>query len=520
MQVIESNYKFKIFIIFTIGLLVITLITSIATYSIYQNIMSNHQNKADKIIEIYEKNYSSILSDLEYFKMIDFNTSDTKVLEKFKKFATLMYSENQFVNGIGLVKQFDKNNQQQELESLAKITKKDKLTLKPIGDILKSNVKVAEDDLLSVLISRIPNHSKLDVIGLELSSEGKRKRIIDLMNLTGNSYLTDPIKILDDKKEFTYSSVLYFPLYKEGSADYFKWYIVVPMIGQKILNSFSKEHIYFNKYHIHIFDKLSDSSNKEVCICDNDKLCDLDPKNLHGHGFTHAHLGSHTHDHVVLIKEHIINIGNRDMRVMITVDEIFTFEKFWTVILGFISGIFFLFLIVNYLFYKERKEQEIKKISNLDHLTQTFNRVYFDEQFSIKVDEYKRYQHEFSIIIFDIDYFKQINDTHGHAEGDQVLINFSKLINLHIRSVDIFARWGGEEFIILLPNIDKDNAVKVAEKLREAVENYNFSKTYSITCSFGVAQVEADDSESSLFQRADKALYEAKEGGRNQVVVN
>ncbi|MCH9740971.1 MAG: GGDEF domain-containing protein, partial [Epsilonproteobacteria bacterium] len=125
----------------------------------------------------------------------------------------------------------------------------------------------------------------------------------------------------------------------------------------------------------------------------------------------------------------------------------------------------------------------------------------------------------FSIILFDIDYFKCINDTYGHNAGDKVLVELARLVNLGLRESDIFARWGGEEFVILSRYSTAHQAQLLASRLRKDIESYSFDIVKKMTCSFGVTQFKADDSKAQLFNRVDDALYEAKDNGRNQVVL-
>ena len=128
----------------------------------------------------------------------------------------------------------------------------------------------------------------------------------------------------------------------------------------------------------------------------------------------------------------------------------------------------------------------------------------------------KRYNTPLSIIYFDIDHFKQINDTYGHKKGDFILKEVSKIILQNIRKTDIFGRWGGEEFIIILPFTDLENALILAEKLRKKIEEHDFDGI-NITISFGVTELKIDDNADTLINRADEALYKAKNKGRNRV---
>ena len=130
----------------------------------------------------------------------------------------------------------------------------------------------------------------------------------------------------------------------------------------------------------------------------------------------------------------------------------------------------------------------------------------------------KRHKTPLSIIFFDIDFFKSVNDNYGHEMGDKILKEVAELISNNLREYDLFGRWGGEEFIIILPNTDIKNALKVAQKLKKAVENFNFAHNETLTCSFGVTQFQTSDNIKSLLKRADTFLYKAKKNGRNRVI--
>jgi diguanylate cyclase (GGDEF)-like protein len=121
--------------------------------------------------------------------------------------------------------------------------------------------------------------------------------------------------------------------------------------------------------------------------------------------------------------------------------------------------------------------------------------------------------------MIDIDHFKNVNDTYGHLVGDNVLINLARLVSENIRESDIFARWGGEEFILLLPNVDVSLAEKIVTELRLKIQLKEFEKVGYLTCSFGLTEYVRGDDINSITKRADDALYEAKESGRNRVCI-
>ena len=159
---------------------------------------------------------------------------------------------------------------------------------------------------------------------------------------------------------------------------------------------------------------------------------------------------------------------------------------------------------------------EYKHEASFDVLTQIYNRNMFHRLIDKKIITAKTQQSSFVFIIFDIDYFKKVNDTYGHLVGDDVLVNLSKLVKKHIRDKDIFARWGGEEFILAF-DVNLKKGVEIANSLKKHIEDEKFDIEKTVTCSFGVTEFKNDDTLESMIQRADKALYEAKSSGRNRV---
>ncbi len=168
----------------------------------------------------------------------------------------------------------------------------------------------------------------------------------------------------------------------------------------------------------------------------------------------------------------------------------------------------------------ELHTEELLYQATHDHLTKLYNRYQFNTILSSELLRVKRYPHDLSIIMFDIDYFKKTNDTYGHNIGDEVLINLSNLVQKDIRDIDTLARWGGEEFMILLPETSLEYSKKLSEKLRISIENTSLCtiRTCSTTVSFGVTLFNKNDTKDSFLKRVDEALYEAKNSGRNKVI--
>lgn len=155
-----------------------------------------------------------------------------------------------------------------------------------------------------------------------------------------------------------------------------------------------------------------------------------------------------------------------------------------------------------------------------DNLTGINNRENFEEIFSLEISTTKLNKSVLSLMIFDVDNFKLVNDTYGHQAGDILLKDLVTLIESNIKNGDVFARWGGEEFVILTPSTEINGAYNLAENLRKLVQSYVFNYVgNNLTVSFGIAQLSKDDTKKTLFEKADKALYEAKKNGRNRTEV-
>ena len=166
--------------------------------------------------------------------------------------------------------------------------------------------------------------------------------------------------------------------------------------------------------------------------------------------------------------------------------------------------------------YKEA-ERRLFELSVTDPLTRIYNRRYFLKRLEEEIERVRRGGPSFSLVMFDLDFFKGINDRFGHKAGDRVLIHVVELVRTRIRKIDVFARWGGEEFVILLPNTPLFHAARLAEELRKRIEGSEVLGVGTVTCSFGVTEYTDGDNADSILSRADNLLYEAKRAGRNKV---
>lgn len=165
-------------------------------------------------------------------------------------------------------------------------------------------------------------------------------------------------------------------------------------------------------------------------------------------------------------------------------------------------------------------KKRVEKLSVTDKLTQLYNRVKIEEIFTIEIAKFHRYNTSFSMILIDIDHFKEVNDVHGHNVGDTILKEIANILKSSVRIEDVAGRWGGEEFIILTSNYSLEGLMSLAEKVRKNIEEYDFSVVGTKTASFGISVLQKDDNQESMIARADKSLYHAKKTGRNKVCLH
>lgn len=194
----------------------------------------------------------------------------------------------------------------------------------------------------------------------------------------------------------------------------------------------------------------------------------------------------------------------------------------------FSAGIVYIFIVIllsSISFYKTNyykrvqyiDRRELLRISYTDSLTGINNRTKFNDELTNWIKYTARYKTPLSLAIFDFDDFKLINDNYGHMAGDQVIIETAGIIKNAIRQTDIFARWGGDEFVLLLPNTDFPQAKELIERLRMQVASHNFEIGQPVKLSFGLVSPGTGENEDSILRRADKLLYEAKKTGKNKV---
>lgn len=165
-----------------------------------------------------------------------------------------------------------------------------------------------------------------------------------------------------------------------------------------------------------------------------------------------------------------------------------------------------------------RDDITASEMAKYDSLTKLYNRASFDYIYEKYVKESEVKSEPLSIMMVDIDYFKSVNDSFGHTKGDEILVTFAEILKQNTRSSDICARWGGEEFMILLPNSKIETAYEIAERVRTFVDKNLQIEDYNVSCSIGVAEKIFNETSDALFSRVDTCLYAAKNRGRNQTV--
>lgn len=165
------------------------------------------------------------------------------------------------------------------------------------------------------------------------------------------------------------------------------------------------------------------------------------------------------------------------------------------------------------------KTRELEVLANRDSLTQLLNRRKFAEVLQLEVKRFNRYGEKFALINIDIDHFKKVNDTYGHDVGDQVIKTFASTVESNIRASDSAARWGGEEFLILVIEADESVALKIAEKLRSTLKQTEIEPVGFVSASIGITQIRPGDTDETIIIRSDQALYQAKDNGRDRIEV-
>jgi diguanylate cyclase (GGDEF)-like protein len=217
----------------------------------------------------------------------------------------------------------------------------------------------------------------------------------------------------------------------------------------------------------------------------------------------------------------IKSFNNIPIGYLISYEADTTFKVFSRSFYLMILSLLFIMIIINIFIINIIKLKNVaEKKAITDKLTGLFNRSIIDTLIQVEIERAKRNNKPISILLFDIDHFKKINDTYGHDKGDYALKTIAEIARRTLRKSDYIIRWGGEEFLVILPETDLDGATKVAEKIRSNIENYNFKDIGKVTVSIGVTTLQIGEPLDNAIKRADEALYAAKNKGRNRVEVS
>lgn len=200
--------------------------------------------------------------------------------------------------------------------------------------------------------------------------------------------------------------------------------------------------------------------------------------------------------------------------VSVTVQKGIDYSLVWKIL----AGATLLMLLTTYWIRKLNfLNKELERLSVTDKLTGLCNRIKLDKKFEDEILRSMRSGQPFGIILLDVDFFKRVNDTYGHPTGDSVLSEVAAVLRANTRETDMVGRWGGEEFLIICPQTDRQGTIKLAENLRQMLDEHDFPIVKHQTASFGVTIYRTEDQVNTMIARADKALYSAKHNGRNRV---
>ncbi|WP_193113423.1 diguanylate cyclase [Sulfurimonas marina] len=346
-------------------------------------------------------------------------------------------------------------------------------------------------------------HDKLDFFTHEpyriVTKSGEIKWVVDYTVVkkdeTGNieyfiGYISDITQIVNAQQEMQH-----------------KLQGVIDTQNSIVILTDSKKLKFANKTFLEFFgyDSMEDFLKKYNCICD--RFIEQD---------SFFHLGKVKDEDEANWIESLLNLSGRQ-RVVSMLNYSVEPHAFAVSINNFGENEY----IVNFIDITDSmvEKLELKKEANIDELTQLYNRIYFNKNIENILQVNKKHEFKTGIIFFDIDHFKNVNDTYGHDIGDEVLQTVAKLVKKHTRMDDKVIRWGGEEFIVVSAVEHADSLAQIAEHLRIAVEENHFNKVGSITCSFGCQMYDEGNDILETIKKADEKLYCAKESGRNKVIL-
>lgn len=496
-----SYYRYLM--VFMSGLMIIALLSLLAGYMMYLRYQEEHEHRFKNIIKIFKHHFEAVPSHFEYLKHIGLDHSLHESVTRFREIALVVKQNTRIVNSICLIKIYHDTPDETIRQELRDIHGRD-IGIRNVLQVVDSKNSSSETQTRAIVVSQYPERGEEGIIGMDLMGEDARARALDDVMDQNKFTLTAPLKTIHDKHHQPngFASMVFFYPIPDASTGRVEYVLATPLSFEKVVESLLSDGLLDSSVHVTLHD-VSGEGKKTVFDNKADEKYAVDLEKQHAD---------------TRVARDVFSFGGRQFEVVFHQHDTLTLRNFWQPMVGFASGVAFVLLTTYLLYYREKKERQFEKMATIDPLTQIYNRHFFNEFFYHQIQNHERYETPFGMILADIDHFKKVNDTFGHLEGDRVLVKVAEIIKQYTRQSDLVARWGGEEFAILLKHTDLAGAKQVAEKLREAIEAASMIDSMTVTCSFGVTVMGRYDDQHTIFKRADEALYQAKHQGRNLVI--
>ncbi len=524
-------------------MLVHSVLESTQDKSIYQGIFTKDSLKKIGKIRVYDsylktlyKNWSDNLEsdfglyrgDIEYVlkTKTPINTISSDEYSFSLKSIVPIMLQDRVVGFLEISNDFSsisKELKNQDIDSVVLLNKKySNELLKPETNIFLDEYYVANFDVLNANMSYIKHY------GVD--------EILRANRLVNGEYLVDTIGLKDFRNNIIGYYVMLKDLKSISSENIDDFLLKLALIGAVsflvlviivlyIMLDYNREQKNFYKDMIHKSPNIAIIASKEEILEVNDTFFQYfsDFKTLDEFKKSHktiseffaAEGGYMCKDSEDFCWIELIMQNMQESKVKLVLGESFYYFNISVSVISRDKGLFY--AVFRDITKEELYKKELENTNITDALTKVKNRYFYNLALEKEMLSANRYFYPLSLIVFDIDYFKKINDNYGHDVGDRVLVEYANLVNLHIRDSDIFCRIGGEEFAIILPHATKAGAYKLADKLRVLVMEHK--EIVPITMSFGVVEYKKGEGVDFTFKRADEALYVSKQNGRNRVSV-
>ena len=366
--------------------------------------------------------------------------------------------------------------------------------------------KIREDNKaipIIVISAHSDSNSLIDAIdcgitGYLLKPINKNK-LFDLLEINAKNAYLDKINVLQQKKIEEQQNILQNIINTEQNISFVTDFNSLSFVNSAFLNFFDIKNIeeFEDK-----FERIEDIFIEDIDYIDKKLVSDYE--NIDKLSF-----GSFFYEE--------INNLNDEKRVVLIEDKDYQAKSFYLTISVIDNHKKLYLLNLTDITSIKNERHLIEQKAYHDGLTNLYNRHKFDELFEVELSRVKRYKNHLSMAILDIDHFKIFNDNYGHLKGDEILIKIGNSLEPQLRVTDVFARWGGEEFVILFTETKLEDAIQCSNNIRKNIESLKHDVDSKVTVSLGVSEYKDNDTLESLFERCDKALYTAKEKGRNRV---